>query len=165
MSTFEQLREGIGRTWDHLTEGWCHLYERASNALTKFTPSQRKSELEPADEYVIRESARWGLLAAEVLEDDKQVIVKLEAPSMDPNDFDIQVVNDALVIRGEKRVEREETGGRFYLMECAYGTFERAIPVPTGVDEARAQAKYRNGVLRIALPKTKVRLRRRIEVQ
>lgn len=165
MSTLEHVREGIGQTWNHLAEGWRHLYDRASRALTKFTPVRREGELDNVGDYVVREGARWALLAAEVRENDSQVVVKLEAPGLDANDFDIRVLNDMLVVSGEKRVEREETRGRFHLMECAYGSFERTLPLPAGVDDTGVHAKYRNGVLRITLPKTESRSRQRIRVE
>lgn len=165
MSTLEQLREGIGQAWNHRAEGWHHLYDRASRALTKFTPVRREGELDSVDDYVVREGARWALLAAEVLENDNQIVVKLEAPGLNANEFDIRVVNDMPIVSGERHVEREQTRGRFHLMECAYGSFERTVPLPAGVDEAGAQAKYRNGVLRITLPKTKSRSQQRIKVE
>ena len=165
MSTLEQLREGIGQAWNHLAEGWRHLYDRASRALTKFTPVRREGEIDSVDDYVVREGARWALLAAEVLENHNQIVVKLEAPGLNANEFDIRVLNHMLIVSGEKHVEREETRGRFHLMECAYGSFERTVPLPAGVDEAGAHAKYRNGVLRITLPKTESHSQQRIKVE
>ena len=53
MSTLEQLREGIGQAWNHLAEGWRHLYDRASRALTKFTPVRREGEIDSVDDYVV----------------------------------------------------------------------------------------------------------------
>jgi HSP20 family protein len=163
MSTLEHLREGIGQAWNHVAEGWRHLYDRASRALTKFTSV--RGELGEVDDFVIREGARWALLAAEVRENDNQVIVKLEAPGLNANDFDIRVLNDMLVVNGEKQVEKEETRGRFHLMECAYGSFERTVPLPAGVDITGAHAKYRNGVLRVTLPKSESRSQQRINVE
>jgi HSP20 family protein len=163
MSTLTQIRAGLSQAWEALTEGWHDLREKAAHALTRFHP--QRGELQPADEYVIRHAARWGLLAAEVAEDDDEVVVKLEVPGMDPSNFDIQVVDDYLVVRGEKQLEREERKGRYYVMERAYGSFERAVPLPSAVDESGARASYRHGVLRIALPKSTRSRSRRIEVQ
>lgn len=165
MPTLEHLREGIGQAWNHVAEGWRHLYDRASRALTRFTPVRREGQLDEVDDFVIHEGARWALLAAEVRENDSQIIVKLEAPGLNANDFDIRVLNDMLVVSGEKQVEREETRGRFHLMECAYGSFERSVPLPAGVDITGANAKYRNGVLRITLPKTEPHSQQRIKVE
>jgi HSP20 family protein len=163
MSTLNQIREGLSQAWETLTEGWHELRGKASQALTRFYP--KRGELQAADDYVIRNAARWGLLAAEVAEDDAKVVVKLEVPGMDPENFDIQVVNDYLVVRGEKRLEREEQQGRYYVTERAYGSFERAVPLPSTVDESGARANYRRGVLRITLPKSARSRSRRIEVQ
>ncbi|GIX30875.1 MAG: hypothetical protein KatS3mg124_1347 [Porticoccaceae bacterium] len=84
---------------------------------------------------------------------------------MDPEDFDVEVVDDWLVIRGEKRFEREETRGNWRVAECAYGSFERAIPLPAAVDPERARAQYRKGVLRVELPKRQSERRRLVPVR
>jgi HSP20 family protein len=165
MSTLAQLREGLSRAWDNLAEGWHELRRRAGHALTHFTPTGSKGQLETAQEQLARGSSRWGLLAAEVSENDSEVIVRLEAPGMNSQDFDLQVVDDILVVRGEKSVEREEQRGRYYVTERAYGRFERAIPLPTPVEESRAGASYKRGVLRITLPKSPRAQARRIEVK
>jgi HSP20 family protein len=98
-------------------------------------------------------SGGWGVLAAEVSDDGDKVVVRLEAPGMAKDDFDLQVMDGYLVVRGEKRLEREETKGRYHVTECAYGHFERAIPLPDEVDTAKASASYKRGVLRVELPK------------
>jgi HSP20 family protein len=166
MSTLQQLREGLERTWDSVAEGWNHLRSRASQALTRFQPSYQKGGLETADEQFLQHSARWGLLAAEVQESGDAVRITLEAPGLDADAFDIQVYNGNMaVIRGEKRVRREQKEGRYHVMECAYGQFERAIPLPAEVDESRARARYRNGVLYLTLPKSEAAVARRIQVR
>jgi HSP20 family protein len=88
-----------------------------------------------------------------VFEDDKRLVVRLEAPGMAKSDFDIQVQDGALVVRGEKRFERESTEGRWRVLQCAYGSFLRTVPLPTPVKGDQARASYRNGVLRVELPK------------
>jgi HSP20 family protein len=91
--------------------------------------------------------------------------VNLEVPGMEAGDFDIEVVEDLLVIRGEKRVEREDTGGgRYFLLERAYGAFERAIHLPAEVEQDRAEANYRRGVLSVSLPKRNRHWSRRVSV-
>ena len=123
-------------------------------------------ELETAGERVALEGPRWGLLAAEVQDTGAELIVRLEVPGMDRENFDVSVVDGrVLVVRGEKRVEREDTRGHFYIMERAYGHFERAVPLPAPVEESGARASYRRGVLRIQLPKSGGASTRRIEVQ
>ena len=165
MSTLNQLRQGLGRAWESLSEGWSHLSERAGQALTRFNPTRHGGDLQSAGEMVEHHASRWGLLAADVREDADSVIVRLEAPGMEAENFDIDVVDDYLVVRGEKRVQREDTSGRFHVMECAYGSFERAIPLPAAVEGGQARAKYRHGVLTVTLPKQAMARPRRIEVR
>ncbi len=163
MNTLEQFRESLQQMLESVGEGWQHLRERASRALTRFTPVRRGGVETPADQAALQ-GARWSLLAAEIEERGDEVVVRLEVPGMEPDDFDISVVGDYLVIRGEKRAQREQQQGRFYIMECAYGAFERVIPLPAPVDDARTRARYRRGVLTVTLPKTASARRRRIEV-
>lgn len=163
MSTLQQLREDFGRSWDNLMEGWRHLSERASGALTRFIPV-RRSDAQEHNPPAAVQNTRWGLMAAEVFDDDEQVIVKLEVPGMEPDDFDIQINRDVLIVRGEKKFQREKNEGSYHLMECAYGRFERAIPLPVEVDESKADASYKQGLLKISLPKTGQKTQRRISV-
>lgn len=166
MSTLEQLRNGLTRAWDSLAEGWQQLRERASQALTRYTPTHHGGALETIEDQVAARGARWGLLAAEVQETEDEVVVRLEAPGMEREAFDIAVIDGRyLTVRGEKRVQREEKRGRYHVMECAYGSFERAVALPAEVDDSGARASYRNGVLRVTLPKVGGGGARRIQVQ
>ncbi|MFC6806484.1 Hsp20/alpha crystallin family protein [Methylophaga thalassica] len=104
-------------------------------------------------------------MASEVFDDGDKLVVKLEAPGMDKEDFDIQVVENHLIVRGEKRFERERTEGSYRVSECAYGQFSRAIPLQQEVDVTKADANYKKGVLRIELPKVHKERRKIINVK
>lgn len=161
MPMLQRLSEGFGETWDHIRDGWRKLYRRAGQALTRYTPG--KGGQDEMQEIAVR-SAGWGMLTSEVFDDDDRIVVRLEAPGMDKDDFDLQVMNDCLLVRGEKQMVRESTEGGYHISECAYGRFERAIPLPDQVDSGKAKASYKRGVLRVELPKTTPRQRRRIKV-
>ena len=109
-------------------------------------------------------STQWGMLASEVFDDDDRVVVRLEAPGMEKQDFDLQVVDDYLLVRGEKQHAQESSEGGYHITECAYGSFERAIPLPDEVDSDSARATYKRGVLRVELPKAIQEHRRRVKV-
>ncbi|WP_457573979.1 Hsp20/alpha crystallin family protein [Desulfolithobacter sp.] len=157
MATLTQIRQGLGQVWDSVVEGWRTLTRRASSAITRFSLPGKAAR--DSDEMALVEAGRrsvgWGVLAAEVFDDSDRVVVRVEAPGMKRSDFDIEVLDDILLIRGEKKIERESTVGQYHLVECAYGSFERAIPLPVPVKPAKAKARYRKGVLRIELPKRK----------
>jgi HSP20 family protein len=98
-------------------------------------------------------SLGWSLLGGDVFEDESRVVVRLEIPGLDKAHLDVEVVDDALVVRGEKRFERETTSGRYRSLQCAYGSFRRLLRLPAAVLADRAEATYRDGVLKIVLPK------------
>jgi len=163
MSTLQQLRENFGQKLEGLTSGWRQLVNRASEALTRFTPTQQQKDTVPAGMSSL--SSRWGLVAAEVLDEDKQITVRLEAPGMNADDFDISVHDDVLVVRGEKKYRREQSKGHYHLFECAYGQFERALALPATVDDSRTEANYEQGILTITLQKKAGSTRKRIQVK
>jgi HSP20 family protein len=93
--------------------------------------------------------------AAEVSETDNDVTVKLEVPGVDKDQVTVSVTDDVLTVRGEVRKESEKKEKNYYRQEIRYGAFERMLRLPAEVDSARATAQLKNGMLTIALPKSK----------
>jgi HSP20 family protein len=163
VTTLQQFREGLNQAWGRVVEGWEQLSRQASGAMTRYTGGHGdKARAEDRRELAER-SAGWGLLAAEVFDDDDRVVVRVEAPGMDKDDLKLEVQDDFLIVSGEKRMARERTEGRWHVNECAYGAFQRVVPLPDSVDTAKAEASYKKGVLRIELPKAAER-RRKVRV-
>ena len=104
-------------------------------------------------------------MSAEVFDDADRVVVSLEVPGLSAQDFDVSVVDNVLMIRGEKRFEREQTKGEYHLLERAYGQFTRSIPLGYEVDAESAKATYQHGVLRLELDKKAQQRRRQIQVK
>lgn len=94
---------------------------------------------------------RFGWPRIELGETDKAVTVSAELPGMTEKDVQVEIANGTLTIRGEKKNERAD-GGK-YVTERYYGSFQRQIPLDD-VDEDKAEASFRNGVLTISLPKS-----------
>ncbi len=151
----DDIRQGFGSLWDSVAEGWDRLRQGAAGALTRYKPSEQSKLPPPADidDLPRLTPSSWALLGGDVFEDEKRIVVRLEAPGMEREDFDVQVLGDTLVVRGEKKFERESTEGRWRVLQCAYGAFDRSVPLPAAVHADGAQASYRNGVLRVELPK------------
>lgn len=82
-----------------------------------------------------------------------KVTVKAEIPGMDPKEIDISIQGDTLIIKGEKKEEKEEKGKNYYRMERRYGSFSRSIDLPTSVDTNKVTAECKNGVLEITMQK------------
>jgi len=79
--------------------------------------------------------------------------IEVEIPGVDPGDVTLAVEGDTLVIRGEKRHEREENDEHVHCIERSYGAFERLLSLPDDADADRIEARFRKGVLRIRIPK------------
>src|SRR5437899_2269499 len=86
-------------------------------------------------------------------ETDKEVVVRAEAPGFEPGEFDVDVRGDMLTIRAEHKEqegkEKEETPRQW-----GYRRFERSFTLPAAVDANKVEARYRNGVLEVHLPRT-----------
>lgn len=167
----EQLKQGADQAWESLSEGWRELSARASGALTRFWPTSADSvggsasSAPAAPRETLPRLTNWAFLAADVFDDANKVIVRIEAPGMRREDFSVELNGDVLTVWGEKRIDREATEGRWRVMQCAYGSFRRDIALPVSVKADQTQASYRDGVLRIELPKSDAARARRIAVQ
>lgn len=163
----DDIKQGFGSLWDTVTEGWGRLRESASSALTRFKPgagSNLPASADIDDAHYLPSHA-WAMVGGDVFEDDRRLVVRLEVPGMDKKDFSIEVSGDQLLVRGEKRFERESTEGRWRVLQCAYGAFHRAVPLPVPVKGDQARATYVNGVLKVELPKAEPGQPRAISVR
>ncbi|MEJ1157660.1 Hsp20/alpha crystallin family protein [Prosthecomicrobium sp. N25] len=91
--------------------------------------------------------------AVDVAETAEALEVTAELPGVDEKDVDLTVTSDALTIRGEKKSEHEETDKNVHLVERSYGSFSRTVPLPFAADPKAVEATFRNGVLKIHVPK------------
>jgi HSP20 family protein len=151
----DSIRDQFGSFWNSVTEGWRHLWESAANALTRFVPgtSTNLPQANEIDDDHFLPTRSWAMLGGDLFEDESRFIARVEIPGMEKDELNIEIRDDQLVISGEKRFERENTEGRWRVLQCAYGSFRRAIPLPCPVKDEEARASYKNGVLRIELPK------------
>lgn len=90
----------------------------------------------------------------DVTESDKEFRVTAELPGINEKDLEVTFADGSLMIKGEKRKEHEEEKGDYYHSERQFGVFERTIPLPSEVTPDEAKASFKNGVLKITLPKT-----------
>ena len=93
--------------------------------------------------------------AIDVQDKKDKLLVKAELPGMEKDDINITVEDNYLLIKGEKKVEEEKENKEkgYYHRECTYGSFQRAINLPREVDTEKIDASYKNGVLKLTLPK------------
>lgn len=93
-----------------------------------------------------------GFPAMEIAEHEGQLCVRADVPGMKPEDVKVEVTEDSLIIRGERKSEHEQRGENMYRSERQYGQFYREIPLPQGTNTEQAKANFTNGVLEISVP-------------
>ncbi|MGD0231978.1 MAG: Hsp20/alpha crystallin family protein [Syntrophorhabdales bacterium] len=140
INPFDTVREVMNRMVDSLFEPLGRLAPPQLRApLSSFTPS------------------------VDVIEEDADVRIEVEAPGMGPEDLSVTVGQDSVIIRGEKKQEEVEGKG-VHRRERSYGAFHRVIPLPVDVDREKVGATFKNGVLTILLPKSQ-EAARKVEIK
>jgi len=126
--------------WDEITD----LERRMDDSLRRFLGAHGRIAY-PVVPLFVR---RPFLPATDVYAKDGDLIVRVELPGIDPReDVSVEVDGGELVVRGERKEEA------YYRMEASFGSFERRIPMPKGIDEKAIEAEYTDGVLTVTVPK------------
>ncbi len=89
----------------------------------------------------------------DIYEDEHKIALKLEVPGLKESDLDIQLENNVLTIKGERKFEKEEKEENFHRIERRYGSFFRSFTIPNTVNPESVKASYDAGVLRVELEK------------
>ena len=135
--------------WHSFRNEMDRLFDRFGSGFG-FPSLRRMLDIEPA----WRSSFNLSMPAIDMSEDDKAYKISAELPGIDAKDIDVSVSGDTLVLRGEKRQEKEEKDKNYHFSERAYGSFQRSFQLPSTVDRDKVAADFSKGVLTITLPKT-----------
>lgn len=104
-------------------------------------------------------------LAMDIRETDEAYIVEADVPGIKKEDIKIEVNDDVLTIKGERKDEHEEKKKDYHRIERQYGSFRRSVSIPGGIKHDAVEAKFDDGVLRVTLPKREDAKPRQIEVK
>ena len=91
--------------------------------------------------------------AIEIQDREDSLVLRAEIPGVEAKDLDIQVAREAVAISGEHRYENKTQEQSFFRSELRYGSFQRTIPLPVAVENNQAQAEFKDGILKLTLPK------------
>jgi HSP20 family protein len=108
--------------------------------------------------------AEWAP-PVDIQETEKEYLVKAELPEITKENVKVTVENGVLTLQGERNQEKEEKGKKFHRIERSYGTFLRTFTMPEDADPTKITADFKDGVLRVHLPKTEKPLSKAIEVK
>lgn len=133
------LRNEIDRLFDDFDRSfWSTSMRRSIFDYLPFTQAQ----------------SSFSVPAVDIAEKDNEYEITAEIPGMSEKDVEVSVASGRLVIKGQKKSEKEETKKDYFLSERHYGAFERSFVLPEGVDSEKIAASFKNGILTVALPKT-----------
>jgi HSP20 family protein len=106
-----------------------------------------------------------GSISVDISETKNNLIVSAEVPGIEPGDLDISLSGNRLTIKGEKKQIKEEKDESYHRIERRYGSFSRTIELPVEVDSSKVDATYKNGILKIVLPKVEKEKAREIKIK
>ena len=135
--------------WSHLRNEMDRLFDRFSFGVPSW---RRMFDWEPAARYGTAFS--FAAPSVDVAEDGKEFKITAELPGLEAKDVEVTISGEMLVLRGEKKEEKEKKEKNYYMSERAYGSFERSFALPDNVDRDKIAADLAKGVLTITLPKT-----------
>ena len=112
-----------------------------------------------------RDFVRDLMPAIDVTETDGEIEITAELPGLEEKDVQINVSDNVLTIRGEKKGEKEDKQKDYRVVERSYGSFYRALELPAGIDHDKIKANISKGVLKVTLPKPAAKQAKKIDVK
>ncbi len=106
-----------------------------------------------------------GQLTVDVFQDDQNIIIQSTIAGVSPDDLDVSITNDMVTVRGERRRMFDVDAEDYFYQECYWGTFSRSIILPVEIDADRAEAKIKNGILTVRIPKANAAVTRKLKVK
>lgn len=104
------------------------------------------------------------LPAVELVEEEEEFVLTAELPGLSKEDVNVSVDDNVLTLKGEKKIEREDTRDRTHIREREYGVFERSFTLPRNVEAGKIRADFHDGLMEIHLPKGELAKSRKIEI-
>jgi len=101
----------------------------------------------------------------DVTETDKEIEITAELPGLEEKDVEVNVANNVLTIRGEKKAEKEDKGRSYHVVERSYGAFARTFELPGGIDAGAIKAAMAKGVLKVTVPKPAPAVTKKVEIK
>ena len=133
-------------------------------------PIVRRNRIDNLLDEFFKVPLKWGLVgfetlpAVDIYEKDNKIMVKAEIPGVTAEKLNVSVDDDLLTISGEKKQENEIKNNDYYRLEASYGRFERQVRLPEPVKAEGVKATYKDGVLKIELPKSEETRKKKIKI-
>ncbi len=134
---------------------------------TSFVPARTRFDrfFGEWDQPALFEEQKTWVPAFDISENEKEYVVTAEVPGMDAKNLEVTLSDGILTVRGEKKQETEDKGENYHRVERVYGSFQRSFRIPEKLDAENVDASYKDGVLKLTLPKAEASEAKRIEVK
>jgi HSP20 family protein len=133
-----------------------HFHHPAENLFPRFFNGAMDEAPQPP--------VSW-LPATEGRIEDGTYVIQFALPGVDPKEVNVSLMDNRLTVKGERKADHDATGKDYFVREVVYGTFERSVALPEGVDAAHVEAKYANGMLEVRVPTPRAATPRTIEIK
>ncbi len=131
---------------NHFSRSWMHPFSKLWSESDKLAPFQGK------------------MPSVDMIDRDKEIVVKAEMPGVDKKDLDISVTRNTVTIKGCTSHEEKEERDDYYRSEMSHGSYSRTLSLPADINEDKVKAKYKDGILELTLPKLEETKRQSIKV-
>ncbi len=101
----------------------------------------------------------------DIFESENEIVLEAELPGMKREDFEVSIENNVITLKGERHFEKKEEGDNYHRVERSYGAFTRSFSLPRTVSAEETSADFKNGILRVSLPKKEEAKSRKIEIK
>ena len=143
-----------------------HFYEEDFQEKTVAAPSVVPSYENPErEERVSRQDDSEGQLTIDVYQTENDIVIKSTIAGVKPEDLDVNINNDMITIRGERKQDEHIEQENYYYQECYWGGFSRSVILPVDVLPEKIEASMKNGILTIRLPKADINRSKKIQVR
>ncbi len=103
--------------------------------------------------------------AVDIYETDEKMVIKAELPGLKKEDIDIEVRDNTLTLKGERKFEKEIKQENYHRVERAYGSFQRSFTLPSTIKQEAIEATFKDGILEVSLPKAEEVKPKKVEIR
>jgi HSP20 family protein len=143
--------------------------ENMPRDLTPWSPLREIMSMRESLDRFFDEPTKIGSMAFHpsvgIRETEKELIIEVDLPGVKEEDVDVEIENDKVILKGERKHETETKREDYYHLESSYGSFSRMISLPSYVDASKGEAVFKNGVLEVAIPKVEEKKSKKLKIK
>lgn len=137
--------------------------------LTPWSPLREIMSMRESLDKFFDEPTRMGSSvfhpSVGIRETDKELIIEADLPGVREEDVDVEIENDKVILKGERKHQSETKREDYYHLESSYGSFSRMISLPSYVDASKGEAEFKGGVLEIKIPKVEEKKSKKLKIK